>query len=217
MTLPRDLILVPTELERGFLTDSDFPSAQIAVCGFGMISSGIQTTRLILQDRPTRVWLTGIAGALTDRLKVGQAYHFEAVQQYGIGVGSGERFVPASKLGWEHLKTPVGMSIGDRIDLSVPSTIAPSVSPLLLTVSASAADKRDTELRASSVPVAEAEDMEAFSVAMSCRLENIEVCVIRGISNIAGNRDHSTWKIENAMQRASELLRLAISSSTDSC
>jgi futalosine hydrolase len=53
------------------------------------------------------------------------------------------------------------------------------------------------------------EDMEAFGVAMAASLMNVPVQVVRGISNDAGDRRLSHWKIKESLENAAELaLRL---------
>jgi futalosine hydrolase len=52
--------------------------------------------------------------------------------------------------------------------------------------------------------------MEAFAVAAACQLQNVPLRVVRGISNIAGDRDHSKWKIADAMHSAMNIVEKLI-------
>ena len=55
-------------------------------------------------------------------------------------------------------------------------------------------------------PTAVGEDMEAFGVAMACQMSGVACEVIRGFSNIAGDRDKANWQIDQALLAAVDLL-----------
>ena len=48
--------------------------------------------------------------------------------------------------------------------------------------------------------------MEGFSVAVACQFAGIPLKVVRGISNIAGDRDKGRWRIKDAMDAAATLM-----------
>jgi len=48
-------------------------------------------------------------------------------------------------------------------------------------------------------------------VAMACKLARIPLIVIRGISNIAGDRNKANWNVKAALKAAVELVVLRIS------
>ena len=50
-----------------------------------------------------------------------------------------------------------------------------------------------------------AEDMESFGVAMACKLASVPLTVIRGISNVAGNRDIESWEVDSALAAVAEM------------
>ena len=50
-----------------------------------------------------------------------------------------------------------------------------------------------------------AEDMEAFGVALACRLHGARLTVVRGVSNRAGDRDVGRWRIGEALEEAHRL------------
>jgi len=74
-----------------------------------------------------------------------------------------------------------------------------------LTVCAAAGDRDQAHDRYQRYAT-EAEDMEAFAVAAACQLQNLPLRVVRGISNIAGDRDHSKWKSAEAMNSALDIV-----------
>jgi len=57
---------------------------------------------------------------------------------------------------------------------------------------------------------------QGFAVAAACRLQNVPLRVVRGISNIAGDRDHSQWKIADAMNSAMDIVeRIVMEAAAD--
>ena len=81
---------------------------------------------------------------------------------------------------------------------------------MLLTVCAASGSTDDVAHRLNKFPQAVAEDMEAFSVALACRMARIPLTVIRGISNMAGDRDKTNWNVAEALEAAAELAALRI-------
>ena len=200
--MPPTLLLVPTEFEHAFVKERVELLASkhkliVTQCGFGPVLPAAITTEKIHQHRPCLVILCGIAGANeVASLDVGAAYEFTRVKIDGVGAGQGAEFRTASQMGWNQFAGDADHpTIGDVID------ICDSGGPSLLTVCAAAGHRAQATDRHQRFGT-DAEDMEAFAVAAACQLQNVPLRVVRGISNIAGDRDHSKWKIEDAMQNA---------------
>ena len=198
------LLLIPTQLEADRLipelqTLATLNSWKVDLCGFGLVASAARTSQLIAEHQPDRVVLAGIAGSFGDRLPLGEAFQFSEVICHGIGVGSGNEFRSAKQLGWMMLDSP---GIGDCLSLLSTSQ---DEHTLVSSCSASSCPK-EAEHRRDLYPSAEAEDMEGFSVALSCKLHEIPVSIVRGISNRVGDRDHAGWKIDKAIQSVAHLL-----------
>lgn len=210
-SMTQRLILVPTGYELDLLRPQIAPiiderNVVIEVCGFGTIASGICTTRLLTRHTPDSVILVGIAGALKPQLDIGTAAAFSHFGCYGIGAGSGSEYRTAGELGWNQWADPeTGQCFGDTMHLDRGLTESASDSPMLLTVCAASSNRTDVEHRIRRFPFAVAEDMEAFSVAMACRLAHTPLTVIRGISNMAGDRDKSHWDVPAALEAAAKL------------
>lgn len=205
--MTRQLLLVPTVGERRIVEQvigsSDGGRLRIELCGFGPIAAAARTAHLLATLQPASVTLVGIAGAIDGRLTVGHAYRFDEVVSYGVGVGTGGDFQQASSLGW--LQWPgdpsVGQSaVGDRI-----GSAGTAAGHVLLTACTASAGPADVQLRRALVPDAGAEDMEGFGVAIACELARVSWTIIRGISNLAGDRDHSRWCVEPALEAAAML------------
>lgn len=220
--MTRVLVLVPTAFELRLLRPrienlvSDTQSV-VANCGFGPIAAGINTARLLQQHQPRRVILAGIAGTFLERLAIGTAASFSQIGCYGIGAGSGSSFKTASELGWNQWSESdeinrTGIECrGDVITLETNEHHSSGAaddnrSLMLLTVCAASADETDASDKLKKFPDAAAEDMEAWSVAMACCLNDTPLTVIRGISNVAGVRDKTRWNIEGALTAVADVL-----------
>lgn len=213
-----NLILIPTALESDLIASqlarfTEPGDALVTHCGFGPVAAAAVTTEAIIKHQPKRVILLGIAGAYQstkEDLTVGQAYRFASVAIDGIGVGSGDEFQSASDLGWPQFaggsrsaEDQHRPAIGDHIELN-------SNSPYqLLTVCAASAAPAQAHRRYKRYGSA-AEDMEGFAVAMACRLQEVPLEIIRGISNVAGDRDKSNWQIKAALISAAVELGIAL-------
>ena len=76
----------------------------------------------------------------------------------------------------------------------------------LLSVTSAAATSQEAAERAARSPGAVAEEMEAFAVGLAARLYGVRLTIIRGLSNVAGETDHSTWRTAEALSAAKDLL-----------
>lgn len=224
--MTRVLVLVPTEFELRKLQPLIAESVAaadgiITTCGFGQIVSGIMTAQLVARHNPTQVVLAGIAGAIGPRFSIGSAARFSHIACYGIGAGNGSEFQTASELGWTRWNgATVNCGPQDILELqSHPKSFQPwhSVSktnsdadsnihsqstfdqPMLLTVCSASANSADVADRLRKFPQATAEDMESYAVATACQMAKVPLTVIRGISNIAGDRNKAHWNIDAAL------------------
>ena len=200
------LILIPTEFERQkvrAILSNEHPQLarqiELKLCGFGPIAAAAKTMQL-LSDQPERVVLLGIAGSYRpDLFPVGSATKFKHVICHGVGVGSDETFISARELGWQQ-----GPAVNDRIACATATTDDPPFD--LLTVCSAADTPDQAAIRLAQNPTAVGEDMEAFGVAMACQMQNVDIEVIRGFSNLAGDRNKANWQIDQALTVAVELL-----------
>lgn len=184
----------------GDLRDTD---VVVELCGFGIVAAAARTAQLISLRQPEAVVLAGIAGAIGDRLKLGGAYVFDNVACYGVGVGTGVKHQSAGELGWPHWDDPHGdSSVGEVIELG-PATDNHE----LLTVCSASLVEEDVRLRGEKHPNACAEDMEGFGVALACHLVGVRLTIVRGISNVAGDRDKKNWVMQRALDAAGQLTR----------
>lgn len=192
------LILVPSQLEYDLvepLLNADI--ADVEICGVGVVGSAVKTSLLLKKRMPKQVILMGIAGAYGDSSMIGEAVEFHRVAIWGIGAGDETRPLTLEQFGLDHL----GMnskddSIGDEINFGS----SDGSNNLLLTVCSAAGSDVQVESRSKRYPAAIAEDMEGFSVALACQMTQTPLRIVRGISNVAGNRDKSEWNVELAIR-----------------
>jgi futalosine hydrolase len=207
--MPAPLILVPTDRERRVVGPRLAGHGRVALCGFGLVASAARTATLLAESGVSRVLLVGIAGGLDDRVAIGTAWRFGRVACHGIGAGWGPGFVPAGEMGW--LQWPgdppePSTAIADELPCGAwPRPGQTHARHLLVSVAAAAAGPEEVAVRRTAFPEALAEDMEGFAVAAACRLRGHPVDIVRGISNIAGDRDASRWRVDAALEAAAEL------------
>lgn len=209
--MSKTLLLIPTAGEHKQLLPriGEISDCEIRLCGFGPVASAARTAFLITAFQPERIILIGIAGALTRELPPGKAAVFDNVALYGIGAGAADTFRTTEELGWLHWnqRSAAGEEIpfGDRIRLDA-AGISAAAGRQLLTVCSSAATLKEVYDRRRKFPEAIAEDMEGFGVALAAGMAEIPLTIIRGISNIAGDRDKARWRIIDALNSAADVL-----------
>jgi futalosine hydrolase len=206
------LILTPTTIEMQRVQPAieaaiGKRSLAFQVCGFGQIVAAARAAALVTRYQPSRVLLVGIAGTFdSDRAPVGSACRFDEVICHGVGVGTGQHYRGAEQIGWLQFgDDQTQPHIGDVIPLV--STFVPDIvcAGSLLSVTSASADAGDAEIRKHRYPKAVAEDMEGFGVAAACALAGKSLQVVRGISNIVGDRNKEHWKIDDALNAACEM------------
>lgn len=222
--MTRRLLLIPTEYEYQQIAAEwaswRNTSFELAICGFGPVASAARCASLLSQGDYSQVLLIGLAGRLNPLLTIGEAYQFSSVICHGIGAGEGPEHRSAQSLGWNHWSgsPSVGVpgpdvSITDRLVLEYHQNSMQRSPQLgeteitLLSVCSASGSRAEAAERIDRYPNVSGEDMETFSVAVACHMLGIPLTVLRGISNEAGDRDHSRWKTKLAMNSALQLMR----------
>jgi futalosine hydrolase len=205
-------LFVPTEIEIALLDELggfDAGTCIVKRCGFGPVASAAVAATVLASLRPARALLVGIAGTYdTDVAPLGSALEFDEVAIDGIGAGASARFLGPAALGfaqWNGAPSESGAArIFDRITLRERDR-AEHGGRLLVSVCAVADTRAMAEERRQRFPDARAEDMEGFGVALACELASVPLRIVRGISNVAGDRDR--WRVREALAAARELAR----------
>jgi futalosine hydrolase len=216
-----DLILIPTSMERDHLLS--FPSLrealtgkgiEVELCGFGPIAAAASTARLLSSRQVRHILLAGIAGSYDTTLPIGSAWQLGQVGCWGIGIGSGPEFRPASEIGWTQLPANANSDFpGEVLPLFQDPRIPERQNAgLALTCTAASCSSRDCELRQTHFPTAVVEEMECFGVALACLDHQsqlnvpVSLSMLRGISNQAGDRNKAHWQIAPALSAVAQLL-----------
>jgi futalosine hydrolase len=187
------LILVPTELESGLLFP-DGPPVPLAVCGFGLAAAGAGAAHAIAGHREAAkggVVLVGAAGTYdASRHPIGSAVVAGSVRCDGIGAGSGDGLRTAADLGF-----------------AATDSIALGPGPEILSVATAAGSPADAAGRRKRYPAAAGEEMEGYAVAVATGLFGVDLTIVRGFSNAAGDRDRNGWRMQEALAQAAALVR----------
>lgn len=205
-----NLILVPTPVEldvvRSRLEDK-LDGWAFQLCGFGLVASAARASRLMLRYQPERVMLIGIAGSYApDKCEVGTATRFDEVICHGIGVGSGDRFRSANQMGWDQFSgDDAEPHIGDTIALDSSFVQGIPAAGVLVSGCSASETPQEAQWRHRRYPQSVAEDMEGFAVATAAAMASVPLQIIRGISNLAGDRNLNQWSIADALAAASDL------------
>ncbi len=210
------ILCVPTALElerlRSVAPAAVDPSAwkAVEVLGFGPVAAAARGAALGAEYPGSDFLLAGIAGGYpgphrghSSDLRIGEAAFFGSVGLDGVGAGEGATLALPSAMGFPQLQDPLG-AVHETLPLGLPGGAPPRT---LLTVCASSSSSAMVAHRRGRFPGAEAEDMEAFGLALAARILGRELWVVRGISNEAGDRDTSTWRIDDALSAAGQILR----------
>jgi futalosine hydrolase len=181
------LILVPTSYEAELLDLSDVP---VAVCGFGLAAAGAGASYAIgehADDAADGVILVGAAGSYDPRAApLGSALVASAVRVRGVGVGYGAGHRTAAQLGWADADVmPLDGDGGE-----------------LLSVASASASLEQAAARSARNPAAVGEEMEGYAVALAAQLHGVPLRIVRGISNVAGDREHDRWQMDEALAAA---------------
>ena len=204
------IILVPTEMERSILASLLPDNIPLHRVGFGPVSAGVEAARLFAtcsdQGHTKTAVLAGIAGTYDPGLyPPGTATCFREVAMWGIGAGPEHELVLPGDAGM------LNLSLDDRFarDEAVPlRTVAGlSAARLLLTVTSAAGTADQVSIRRGRFPEAACEDMEGYSVALAACRAGIDLTILRGISNVAGDRDKSHWLIRDSLIAVAGMIR----------
>ncbi len=201
------LLLIPTELELRRLDDlGGFPDGEITthLCGFGPIASAARSAQLLAELEPSQVLLVGIAGTYEAALApVESAHEFSSVALTGVGAGEGASFQGPPALGFPQWPGSPGTTPHPVVD-TLPLA-ARSGHGTLVTSCAAAADPEMAARRRAAFEGALCEDMEGFGVALACALAGVPLRIVRGVSNVVGDRDPAHWRIPAALEAARRL------------
>ncbi len=214
------LILIPTAIEAASLLDDPCDlqfgqpittkingrSFQTALCGFGLAAAGVGASCAIKNapEAVDKVILVGSAGSYDlDQHPVTSTIIGDRVRCVDIGVpdNAGVRLT---------VDLPGISPWPDELPLKIPDPLSSRPAGLLLSVAGPAVSREHAADRQRDFEQAAAEEMEGYAVAITCRTHGVPLTIIRGVSNLAGDRDKSRWRMREAMHAVKEALLCAV-------
>ena len=223
------LVIAATELELAWLIyelharqDSallDFPvyhaaggmaGIRLIISGPGMANAAAASAAAIERYRPTRIFNVGICGVCAEDSKLlGKAVIGTHAIFADTGAAGDTDFQSLQEINLP-LARSAGTDIHNTMRLNCDAAPHDSLRAHFLTVAAiSGSPDRAKKLSSRFAPPASTlvcEDMESAAVALIALRAGIPCTVVRGISNLCGQRDHAHWKITQAALAAQKLL-----------
>ena len=189
---------------------------RVTTCGFGLAASGVGALASMIAHGAVipprdpqatgggalrRAVLVGISGTFDpERAPVGTVVVGTDVICEGIGAGTGPGYVSAATMGWSqgHARSWLP-AVGDRVALAVPDALRGLVAGPILSVAAASGDVAHRDDRAARHPDAVVEEMEGYAVTLAARLCGVELTIVRGVSDLVGDRNPANWEVAKAM------------------
>lgn len=171
----------------------------LATVGIGPVNAALELGLLIQRLAPERMIMVGSAGAFEGAgLEIGRvmAAGWEVMAELGLTTGPGLADGPALAL----------PGVDQKIDLDPGLTSAVAGAAGigvggLLTVAGVSANPGQASARAERFG-ALAENMEGYALALAAARHGIPAAEVRGISNLAGDRDKTRWRLGEASTAA---------------
>ncbi|HEX4275877.1 MAG TPA: futalosine hydrolase [Bryobacteraceae bacterium] len=191
------VVCVSTEMEGALLR----PHASVICTGVGAVNAAYALTRYLDRQPVKSVIVCGIAGAYpASGLSIGDVVCAESECYGDLGADSADGFLDMQALGFPVIPGPP-----PRYN-SLPMQLFPaSRRARFVTVNTCTGTDEVARARAARTGGA-VESMEGAAIAHVAALAGIAAGEIRGISNLAGNRDRGAWRVKEAAVAAQEAL-----------
>ena len=194
------VVCVATELEGSLLR----PHVPVLCTGVGAVNAAYTLTRFLEREQAHAVIVCGIAGAYPNafqgELNIGSVVCAESECYGDLGAHSTNGFLDMQTLGFPLIEA--GEPIYNVLPMQIFPTSRRSRFVTMNTCTGDDETARQLEARTGGA----VESMEGAAVAHVAALFGIPVGEIRGISNRAGNRNRSTWRVQDAAIAAQEAL-----------
>jgi futalosine hydrolase len=197
---PALLVCTATEFESTLLRDQLAGDRRVRIVrmGIGLVNAAHSVTVAIAQHRPTAIIVCGIGGAYpSSGLAIGDVVAADREIYGDLGAQSPAGFLDMEALGLAVIDTSSGTLFNE-----LPMQLFPAPRRVsfvtVSTCTGTSAGGLGLEARTGGA----VENMEGAAVAHVAHLHGIPVGEVRGISNIATDRDKSTWRIRDAAEAA---------------
>jgi futalosine hydrolase len=177
------------------------PHASVICTGVGAVNAAYALTRYLDRQPVKSVIVCGIAGAYpASGLSIGDVVCAESECYGDLGADSADGFLDMQALGFPVIPGPP-----PRYN-TLPMQLFPaSRRARFVTVNTCTGTDEVARARAGRTGGA-VESMEGAAIAHVAALAGIAAGEIRGISNLAGNRDRGAWRVKEAAAAAQEAL-----------
>lgn len=173
------------------------PHARTVVTGVGQVNMAHTLTLAIEQERPDAIIVVGIGGAYPST---------------GLGIGD----VVCAELevfGDLGVETPDGfLELKEFVQNTYPLQIFPTSRKARFVTVSTCTGTDELTRRVQARTDGEVENMEGAAAVQVATRYGIPIGELRGISNMTGHRDRTTWKIAEAARAAQEALLLWLAS-----
>jgi len=223
------LVIAATELEIAWLIEQlharpgrplfDFPVYHAAdgvagiwliISGPGMANAAAASAAALERYGPSRIFNIGICGVYAEDSKLlGKAVIGAQAIFAGTGAAGDTDFQSLREISLPLVRS-AGQDMYNSIALAHDTAPHDILRADFLTVAAiSGSPDRAKKISNRFAPAAGTllcEDMESAAIALIALRAGVPCTVVRGISNVCGERDHAHWKIKDAAQAAQKLL-----------
>lgn len=193
------LICAATSFEASHLRTQlgDRPDVRVIETGVGPVNAAYALTMAITQTRPEMIVSCGVGGAYpSSGLNIGDVV-CAAEEIYGdLGAQSASGFLDMRAMGFPVVQGPVPLF--NELPLQVFPLSRRARFVTVSTVTGTDATARELESRLHG----DVENMEGAAIVHVATLHEIPVGEVRGISNMVGNRDRQSWRLQDAAQAA---------------
>ena len=198
------LICTATEFESAILRErlANDLSVRIVHTGVGVVNAAHAVTLAIVANKPSAIVICGIGGAYpSSGIGIGEAVCAETETYGDLGAESPGGFLDMKAMGFPVVSTASGALFNELpLQLFPADRRARFVTVSTCTGTASGAATMESRTRGA------VENMEGAAIAHVAHLHGIPVGEIRGISNVATDRDKAAWKIKEAAETAQHAL-----------
>lgn len=202
------LICAATTLEikptLSFLENNNHPQVQVLITGVGITAATYHLTKNFCNTRPRLVLQAGVAGSFSENLSLGEVVAVEKDTLGDLGVLEQNQFRSVFNLGLANLNElpwENGWLVNKSVALKhIPFLKVNGVTVNQISTSAETINYYKTKLGAT------VETMEGAALHYVCLLENLPFLQLRSISNHAGERNKSKWKMKEAIENLNDAL-----------
>jgi futalosine hydrolase len=197
------LVCIATELEGALLREhlSGHEGVRIVRMGVGAVNAAHAVTLALTQEQPEAIVVCGVGGAYPGSgLAVGDVACAEREVYGDLGASGPEGFLDMKALGFPTVESSTVLY--NELPMQIFPTSRRVTFVTMNTCTGTDAVARAVEARTGGA----VESMEGAAVAHVAHLQGVPVGEVRGISNMVGDRDRNSWRLQEASIAAQEAL-----------